>query len=122
MKFPPLWAFAVVGVICVAFYFGVSQTVREQQQSRDLKIEASVFRAIDHMCAPWKSDSTRFADCGNAFRAYEQCEAARAHALDREGATSDAGATCEHPVYKFHEREQAEVEQAEQSFQQNRKQ
>jgi hypothetical protein len=118
---PPLWAIAVVGLFCLAFYFGVSETVRQQQQARKLVIERSVLRAIDYICAPWKADRAAFNDCGVAYRVYERCEAARYREFDRGGPTSDAGITCEHPVYKFHEREQAEIEQAERSAAQQRR-
>jgi hypothetical protein len=60
MKFPPLWAIAVTGLFCAAFYFSVSETARERQRARSLEIERSTFRVIDHVCAPWKSDSPRF--------------------------------------------------------------
>jgi hypothetical protein len=122
MKLPPLLAVAVVGLLCIVFYLGVAERAREQQTARNLEIERSVLRAIDHECAPWKSDSAQFAECGEAFRVYEKCEVARLRMLDREGEgrISDAGVVCGHPVYKFHEREQAEFEQVERSTEQNR--
>ncbi|HSY05144.1 MAG TPA: hypothetical protein VK803_04320 [Steroidobacteraceae bacterium] len=115
LKFPPLLAVAVVGLLWIVLYLSVAERAPEQQTAHNLEIERSVLRAIDRECAPWKSDSAQFADCGEAFRVYEKCEVARPRMLDREGESriSDAGVVCEHPVYKFHEREQAEFEQVE---------
>jgi hypothetical protein len=121
MKIPPLWAIVVVGLFCFAFYFGVSETVRKQQTARNLEIERSWLRAIDHACAPWKSDMARFHDCGGAYRAYELCEGARSRAFLRED-LFDKNVACEHSVYKFHELEQGEVEQAKRSVEEKRKQ
>jgi hypothetical protein len=115
MQFPPLLAAAVVGLLSIVLYLGVAERAPEQRTARNRETEPSVLRAIDHECAPWKSDSAQFAECGEAFRVYEKCEVARLRMLDREGESriSDAGVVCEHPVYKFHEREQAEFEQVE---------
>ena len=115
LKFPPLLAVAVVGLLWIVLYLSVAERAPEQQTAHNLEIERSVLRAIDHECAPWKSDDAQFAECGEAFRVYEKCEVARLDTLDREGESriSDTGAVCEHPVYKFHERQQAESEQVE---------
>jgi hypothetical protein len=122
MKLPPLWAIAVVGLFCVAFYFGVSETVRQQQDVRSLELERGKLRVLAHVCAPWKGDSARFSDCANAFEAYEQCEGARLHALERVDTVSGTEVYCEHPVYKFHEREQEELERIKRSVEQKQKQ
>jgi hypothetical protein len=115
MQFPPLLAAAVVGLLSIVLYLGVAERAPEQRTARNRETEPSVLRAIDHECAPWKSDSAQFAECGEAFRVYEKCEVARLGTLYREGESriSDTGVVCEHPVYKFHEREQAESEQVE---------
>jgi hypothetical protein len=115
MHFPALLAAAVIGLLSIILYLGVAERAPEQQAARTRETERSVLRAIDHECAPWKSDSAQFAECGEAFRVYEKCEVARLGTLYREGESrvSDTGVVCEHPVYKFHEREQAESEQVE---------
>jgi len=114
MKRPPShWVIvAVSAVIGVGVYLGISGRAREQEETRQVEIARSEDRAVDHMCAQWKTDRAQFSDCGGAYRIYEKCEAAMARMLEREGITNAAGVACEHPVYQFHAREQKEIEDA----------
>ena len=122
IKLPPLWTFAVVGLFCFVLIFAVDESGRAQRTASHLEDEQRTLRAIDHSCAQWKSDEDAFADCASEFRAYDRCELAWLRARDRED-LRDSQVVCEHPVYRFHERWQAEIEQfLEGPVEQNRKQ
>jgi hypothetical protein len=121
IKLPPLWAFAVVGVFCYLFYFAVSRAEDKKQAARNAANEQIMLRATAHACAPWKVDSAQYDDCASEFRAYDQCTLAWLRVSDREGLRNSRVA-CEQPVYKFHERFMAEVEQLDHSAEKNQKQ
>jgi hypothetical protein len=98
-----------VGGYCV--YLAISEQARKEAEARQIGIERSVVRYIDHVCEPWKADSAQFNECGDAYRAYEKCEAARFQMLEHEGMNS-AGVVCEHPTFQFHARQQKEMDDA----------
>lgn len=99
-----------VALFCWVAYTGISNETRKQVAARQLEIERSAVRAIDHVCAPWKEDGAQFSECGDAFRVYEKCELVRLQMLERNGDMSARGVVCEHPVYQFHAREQQEID------------
>lgn len=107
MKLRAVWATAICGLLVSAVSFGVFEFVGKRPQERDAHDES---RAIEHVCAFWKSDTRQFADCGNAYRAYTRCEDDRLQRPDKANARKDAGA-CDNPVYRFRRREQEEIEQ-----------
>ena len=104
MKLRAAWAIAICGVLLLAISF--FEFVRERPRGLDAHNE---LRAIEHVCAFWKSDSRRFADCDSAYRVYVRCEDDRLRRADRADARKDAGA-CENPDYRFRQREQEEIE------------
>jgi len=105
----------VVGIsvlIGVGAYLGISETAHEREESRQVELARSQDRAIDHVCEQWRADSAQFSDCGRAYRIYEKCAAAMSRMMDRDGIMDAAGVSCEHPTYRFHAREQKEIEDA----------
>jgi hypothetical protein len=105
----------VLALMGVGVYLAISDHAQKEAAARQLEIERSVVRAIDHMCAQWKTDRPQFSACGEAFRMYEKCEAGWSRMLEHEGITNDAGIACEHPIYQFHAREQKEIEDVKRS-------
>jgi hypothetical protein len=107
-----------LGVVVVGgylAYLGISEQARKEADARQVGIERSTVRYIDHVCEPWKADSAQFNECGEVYRVYEKCEAARLHMLEHEGDMSSAGVVCEHPKYQFHARQQKEMDDARQN-------
>lgn len=105
MKLRAVWVTAIWGLLLFAT-LGVFELVRDRPRGLDAHNES---RAIEHVCAFWKSDTGRFADCGNAYRVYVRCEDDRLRRADGADARKDAEA-CDNPVYGFRQREQEEVE------------
>lgn len=99
---------AILSVVFVVIVLGgIWHNVSEKEQQRRAAIHSSEIAAAAHVCEPWKVQAAQFNECTEAYAAWERCESKRVQ-LD----VDSHGVICEHPIYQFHARDQAEIDRA----------